>query len=177
MNSLFHSICFYLAALVSLYNATVAKAGVNVGVTFPTRDRVLCDALNDERKQSICDEIMLHIARRDVDGFLSFIDIEYVLPVPDLSETDDPYHCDIIRIEEFNMFKPMFWCRSKWLRKRDADDYTVLMGVFLAGSRHTPGRVFAFRPPAVYSVTVDPVAALDNVDYLLEYEPRGSGST
>lgn len=152
--------------------------GIALAAPPEKRENILCDRLNNEEKQSICNEIMENlIYKRHGRIFRSFLDIES-LPSP---PSGDPYTCKERSIHNLNMEKRMFLCKSRWFRKGALkNEYGLMEGFFCAGSRKADGRVFAFRPPIMDNrkkgpVKVSPVAELDNVDAILQYVPNDGG--
>lgn len=183
--------CSHLAALFASFHETTGKLNnENIDYIFPSRERLLCDVLNNDKKQSICDEIMQYLVYKEHnDEFLSFVDTDLELPIPRMVNSMDPYECQGTRIEKLNMAKPMFWCRSKYFHKKmtaeeierqhnerprgidSLDTYGAMKGFFCAGSRTIPGRVYAFRARTSFDRAVDPVVEMNDVDSILEYDP------
>lgn len=88
----------------------------------------------------------IHRGTRLTDVFESYAEGVSSLPVPSIVDQTNPYECKKQSIEDFNMKKRMYWCRSRRYRVKNSDDFDEEPGFFVAGSRYIKGRVFAFRP-------------------------------
>lgn len=140
-------------------------------LSFGKRKDIVCDVLTQKEKQSICERMMQHMIEKLVGNvFLTYVEANDIpFAVPDLVNRQDPYLCKEIPIVGIDMEKNMFWCRSRqFIKGGPPPARNNMRGFFLAGSRNTRGRVFAFRPWVANSQAVHAVAEMDNVSVIQE---------
>lgn len=129
---------------------------------------IVCDALDQDEKQQICDEMRKHLFNYNYSGvFELFAERASSRAVPLIVDPSNPYTCTEIPIENLSMEKRMFWCESRRYDEIESTDYVEMPGFFCAGSHRVAGRVYAFRPPQKHSRNVTPVGEMDNVQLIL----------
>lgn len=125
----------------------------------------ICDSLDERKKQSMCDKIMVHMVNEKKDGvFESFVGTTSSHSLPELYElfSKDSYTCQDIYIETFLVERRMYWCGPRQYKTVSGDDGEV-EGFFCAGPLRFVSRVFAFRAPQVDSDSVEPVGQIRGV--------------
>lgn len=144
------------------------------GLTFWKRTNTVCDVLEQNEKQFLCDKIIRNMIENEYgDVFLSFMELEYDLPpIPEVVNLDNPYSCVKVSIKNVGtgLAKRMFWCKSR-LYIRGGSSLPIhhyIEGVFCAGSRQTEGRVFVFRVEELDDRSVYVVGEMDNVGLVAE---------
>lgn len=135
---------------------------------------IVCDKLDEDEKQSLCDEAMEHrinLWHGSAGGRLeSFLDEESDLEVPKLANKRDPYTCKEILVvaDMLDMYRDMYWCKPRRYIKTNPRESHQWRGFFISGSRKIVDQVFLFEAPTPHSECVYPEGKMESVELLSE---------
>lgn len=132
------------------------------------------------RKRVLCNEVMEHMIREEKgDDFVEFEKRKSDLPVARMVSRWMPLSFSNRRIDRYDYYKPMVWCKPRRYKKRVGGQIVSdqIKGVYLAGSTKNDHKVFVLRPASLEAKVVIPVEQLNGYYYRKPTKWRSSSST